>query len=391
MSSREADTNTVYVDGVGMTRFRGSTEDTLADLMGTAADRALDDSTSEGRDVESIHVGNMAAEGFNGRSGLQNLLAPKLGLTGVFADRVENTSASGASAFLRGVDAVASGRSDSALVVGVEKMSDAETDEATGIIGSIVHQREHNHGLTLPSFGGLVASEYQRRYEPEGDGIGAVAVKNHENGAKNPYAHFQNPVSLETVQDSRPIADPLRLYDISPMSDGSAAVLLTSTPRDGAVRVAGSASAVGTHAIADRSDPLEIESVEIAGTSAFEQAGIDHEDVDVLSLHDAFTILEVVELEGLGFYEPGDAWRATVEGETAIQGELPVNPGGGLKARGHPLGATGLAQIIEIVWQLRGEASGRQVADASVGMTLNVAGFGNNAITTVLTEVNADA
>ena len=391
-------TSTVTVAGVGMTEFRRSTDDPLRDLMESAATRALDDAGVDPGTLTSVHVGNMAAEGFNGRSGLHNLLASSLGAFGAHAERIENTSASGASAFLRGVEAVASGRSDRALVVGVEKMSEADTETATGIIGSIVHEREYAQGLTLPSFAGLAADAYLRRYDADADALAAVAVKNHANAVDNPYAQFRTEITIEEARESPPIASPLRLFDCSPMGDGAAAVVLTAgDASDGAppersasseherpVRVRSSASAVGTHAVAERADPLRIASVERAGEAAFERAGREPADVDVACIHDAFTILELLELEELGFYDAGEAWRATLDGETARDGPLPVNPGGGLKARGHPLGATGVSQIVELVWQLRGDAGPRQVDGVRTGLAVNVAGFGNNAVCSVL-------
>jgi len=372
----------VRIAGVGMTRFRRATDESLRTLLERAATRALDDAGVDPRSLASVHVGSMGSGAFNRRSGLANLLTASLGAFGARADRVENTSASGASAFLRGVEAVASGASETALVVGAEKMSAAPTAVATDVISSTTHEREYAQGLTLPSFGGLAADGYLRRYDADPDALRAVAVKNHANGARNPYAQFQTEITLAEARESPMIADPLRLYDCSPMSDGAAAVVLSAD--DGDVRVAASTGAVGTLAVGNRPDPLAFESVATAGRRAFREAGVARGDVDVASIHDAFTILELLELEELGFFEPGTAWAATLDGETALDGRLPVNPGGGLKARGHPLGATGVSQVVELVWQLRGEATDRQVSGARVGLAVNVAGFGNNAVATVL-------
>jgi acetyl-CoA C-acetyltransferase len=395
----------VCLTGVGMTRFRGDADATIHTLLETAARRALGDASVAAGDLDAVHVANMAAEAFDGVSGLHNALTASIGAHGAQADRVENTSASGASAFQRGVQAVASGAADSALVVGGERMSDASTETATGVIGSIVHPREHAYGVTLPSFGGLAADTYLRRHDAPYEALASVAAKNHANGARNEYAQFQSEISVAEAADSPRVADPLRLYDCCPTTDGAAAVLIESTGEaesqgagedeseneseggDSAVTVRACESAVGTHAVAERDDLLHMESVASAGEAAFAAADRDRDDVDVACIHDAFTVLELLELEELGFYGAGEAWQATIDGETALDGALPVNPGGGLKARGHPLGATGVSQLVELVWQLRGDADGRQV-DCETGLAVNVAGFGNNAICTIL-EVSA--
>ncbi|WP_121743307.1 thiolase C-terminal domain-containing protein [Natronorubrum halophilum] len=372
-----------FVTGVGMTRFESESSSAVLELAERAAWRALSDAAVEPKDVTSVHVGNMAAEAFAERTGIENALCGSLGVEGAIADRIENTSASGASAVLRAVHALEAGASSCALVVGVETMSSAETAVATELISRLVHDREYAQGVTLPSFAGLAADHYLRTYDVDPSALAQVAVKNHRNAAANPYAQFQRSITLETALNSPPVAEPLRLYDCCPMSDGAAALVLETTGDD--VRIAGITGATGTHAVAERPSPLEIESVERAGEQALSDAGITRDDVDVACIHDAFTILELLELEELGFYDRGDAWRATADGETSLDGQLPVNPGGGLKARGHPLGATGVSQVIELTWQLRGDApEERRVADPETGLALNVAGFGNNAVCTIL-------
>ena len=367
-----------------MTRFAREHDASAVELAERAAWRALSDAGLSPMSLESVHVGNMAAEAFAERTGIENALCGALGLEGVTADRVENTSASGASALLRAVDAIRAGRSETALVVGVETMSKADTDVATEVISRLVHGREYDQGLTLPSFAGLTADRYLRTFDADPDALAAVAVKNHRNAAANPYAQFQRTITVEEARASPPVAEPLRLYDCCPTGDGAAAIVLSA--EDGPVQVAAVAGATGTHAVAERPDPLEIESVSRAGARAMAAADVTQSDVDVACIHDAFTILELLELEELGFFDRGEAWNATLEGRTDLDGELPVNPGGGLKARGHPLGATGISQVIELVWQLRGDVPGDRspVADARVGLALNVAGFGNNAICTIV-------
>lgn len=380
----------VFIAGVGMTAFVESEERSLVEMLNTAATRALSDADVGGDSLGSLHVGNMAAEAFNGLSGLANALAGQLGAAGSAAHRIENTSASGASAFLNAVDAIRAGRSDVALVVGGEQMSTADTSTATDIIGRVTHEGEYEQGITLPSFAGLAAGRYLDQTGASRRDLARVAVKNHDNAARNPYAQFESSITVDDVLDSPPVAEPLRLYDCCPIGDGAAAVVLTSAPT--ALSVSACESGIGTHAVADRGDPLAVESVRKAGEEAFDAAGVGPEDVDVACIHDAFTVLEWLEMEELGFADTGEAWRLTSEGTTALDGDLPINPGGGLKARGHPLGATGVAQIVELVWQLRGEAlaangtdaDDRTVRDATRGLALNVAGFGNNSVCTVL-------
>ncbi|MFC6787260.1 thiolase family protein [Halobaculum halobium] len=379
----------IALPGVGMTRFTSADDRPLVDLAAAACRRAVDDAGVDCSDVTSLHAGTALAEALGQQSGIANALAGALGIEGVSADRVENTSATGATAVHRGIEAVASGASEVALVVGAERMSAADTSRVTDAISRLTHSREYAQGLTLPSFGGLAAGAYLDRYDAPREALAAVAAKNHRNAVANEVAQFRREVAVGEALDSPVVAEPLRLYDCCPMSDGAAAVVVmrgdSVADTDHAVRVTAHASATGTHPVAERPDPLAIESVRVAGERLFDAAGVTPDDVDVACIHDAFTVLELIELEELGFYEPGTAWEATMDGETALDGALPVNPGGGLKARGHPLGATGISQIVELVWQLRGDLSDeRRVDGAARGLAINVAGFGNNSVCTML-------
>lgn len=371
-----------YVAGVGMPAFESEAAASTLELAVDAAERATADAGVALVDVDSVHLANVLTEAVGSQSGLANAFVSAAGVEGVRADRLENTSASGASAAHRGVEAVESGRSNVALVLGVEKMSAADTATVTDAISTLTHDREYAQGVTLPSFGGLAAGAYLDRYDVPREALADVAVKNHRNGADNPVAQFRKEITVADALDSPPVASPLRLYDCCPMTDGAAALVVAA---DGDVRVSGIGSATGTHAVADRPDPLEIESVRAASDRVFDDAGLSRDDVDAACIHDAFTVLEWLELEEAGFYEAGAAWEATVDGETARDGDFPVNPGGGLKARGHPLGATGISQLVELTWQLRGDLDGeRQVDGADTGFAVNVAGFGNNSVATIL-------
>jgi acetyl-CoA C-acetyltransferase len=223
-----------------------------------------------------------------------------------------------------------------------------------------------------------------------------VAIKNHDNAMKNPYAHIHQTVTMEgiltapeAVVNNPLIADPLHMFDCCPVSDGAASLVLVAqdiaeTLGRPIVRIAGIGQATDTHAVQERPDPTDLKAVRLAAERAFAMAGLTPKDVDVAELHDAFTILEIAESEAAGFFKKGTAHKALEKGETQLSGRLPINPSGGLKAKGHPVGATGVAQLVELTWQLRGEADERQVKDAKVAFACNFGGFGNNVVATVL-------
>jgi acetyl-CoA C-acetyltransferase len=292
---------------------------------------------------------------------------------------------------------VASGAVDAVLVVGGEKMRGVTGWEATDFVATLSHPEvEYIYGVTLPALAGMFARLYMEKYGVTQEHLAMVAIKNHSNGMKNPYAHIHQTVIMdgllhrpEAVVNNPPVAEPLRMWDCCPVSDGGAALVLCSEKLARKlgrplVKIAGIGQATDTHAVHEREDPTELKAVRRAATAAFDMAGIGPEDVDVAELHDAFTILEIAESEEAGFFEKGTGHLALERGETLLTGEFPINPSGGLKARGHPVGATGVAQVVEITWQLRGEAGERQVSDAKVGFTCNFGGFGNNVVCFVL-------
>ena len=236
------------------------------------------------------------------------------------------------------------------------------------------------------------------RYGVTREHLAMVAIKNHANAMKNPYAHIQQTVTMEgiltapeAVVNNPPIAEPLHMFDCCPVSDGAASVVLATqeiAEKLGrkAVRVAGIGQATDAHAVQERPDPTELTAVRLAAEKAFAMAGLTPQDIDVAELHDAFTILEIAESEEVGFFKKGEGHKALAEGVTSLNGKLPINPSGGLKAKGHPVGATGVAQLVELTWQLRGEAGERQVENAKNGFACNFGGFGNNVVATVLTR-----
>jgi len=287
------------------------------------------------------------------------------------------------------VIAVASGMEDVVVAAGVEKMTDVGTGASVDMLASAADREwEGFVGATFPGLYAMIANDYMHRYPLTREQLAMVAVKNHENGARNPIAQFKNRITVDTVLSSSLVADPLRLFDCSPITDGAAAVVVVPLERaheftDSPVKVLASAQASDTIALHDRRDISTLDATVAAGKRAFAQAKLTPKDIDMLEVHDCFTIAEICAIEDLGFCKKGEAGRLTEEGATALGGEIPVNTSGGLKACGHPVGATGIKQICEVVTQLRGEAGARQV-DAEIGMAHNVGGTGATVVVHIL-------
>jgi len=381
----------VAIIGASMTEF-GQRDSWILDLLAEAGDACLSDADVEPSEVEHLYVANMSSGEFEGQGGIMNALAHDLGAVPAYTQRVDQTSASGGGGAFAAWQSVASGASDMTLLVGGEKMTHRDTAQATDVIASITHPVEYKHGVTLPSFAGLTARLYLERFDAPRESLAKVAVKNHHNGVDNPHAQFRKDVDLETVMESPIVADPLRLYDFCPITDGSAALMfcpesVAAEYTDDYVVVSGFDGATDTHVVHERADPTTMGAVVDSSRGAYEMAGLGPEDVDVAELHDMFTILEFLQSEDLGFFEKGAGWKAIEDGVTERDGELPINTSGGLKSKGHPLGATGVAQLYELYVQLLGDAGPRQV-DADVGLACNVGGFGN-CVTTALLEEGA--
>ncbi|WP_265111417.1 thiolase C-terminal domain-containing protein [Halosolutus halophilus] len=378
----------VAIIGASMTQF-GQRESWIQDLLAEAGIECLADAGVDAADVEHLYVSNMASGEFEGQTGVMNALAHDLDAVPAYTQRIDQTSSSGGAGIYAAWQSVASGASDMTMLVGGEKMTHKTTGEATDVIASLTHPVEYKTGVTLPSFAGLTARHYLERFDAPRESLGKVAVKNHRNGVDNPKAQFRKEVDLETVLESPIVADPLRLYDFCPITDGSAALMLC--PEDVAQEytddyavITGIDGATDTHVVHEREDPTIMGGVVESGAGAYEMSGRGPDDVDVAELHDMFTILEFLQMEGLGFAEQGEAWQLVEEGYTERDtGELPINTSGGLKSKGHPLGASGVAQGVEIYEQLVGEAGPRQV-EADVGLCCNVGGFGNCVITTIM-------
>jgi acetyl-CoA C-acetyltransferase len=383
----------VAVIGASMTQF-GQRDAWIRELLAEAGAACLEDAGVSPDAVEHLYVSNMASGEFEGQTGVANALAHDVAAMPAYTARIDQTSASGGAGVYAAWQSVASGESDMTLLVGGERMTHRSTAESTDVISSLTHPVEYKHGLTLPSFAGLAARLYLHRYDAPRESLAEVAVKNHRNGVDNPHAQFRKEVTVEEVLESPVVADPLRLYDFCPITDGSAALLLCPEsvareygPRDAYSLVTGIGGATDTHVVHERADPTTMRGVVESSEHAYAMADREPGDVDVAELHDMFTILEFLQSEDLGFFEKGHGWEAAVEGVTARDGALPINTSGGLKSKGHPLGASGVAQVHELHQQLTGQAGPRQV-DPEVALACNVGGFGN-CVTTAILEAGA--
>lgn len=370
----------VWIAAATMTRF-GRRSEKLEDLM---ADAALEALREAGREPDALVVTSMSPEEFVGEGNFASHMSTYLGLSRVPGMRVETATSSGAAALYAGFAMVSSGLRQNVLVLGGEKMTHVSTPRVSEIISRVIDPHERSYGATMPALSALVARAALAKGLITETDMARVAVKNHANGARNPYAHFQQPITMEDVRDSRIIADPLRLQHCCPISDGAAALLLSAEPAQ--VRVAGIGQGSDFLAVRYRSSLTGFQATRDAAREAFEMAGFGPELVQVAEIHDAFSPFEILSLEDIGLFPAGRASKAYQNGEVSLEGRLPVNPSGGLKARGHALAATGIAQIVELVWQLTGRALGRQVK-AEVGLAHSIGGLATNNWVTIVEQV----
>jgi acetyl-CoA C-acetyltransferase len=336
------------------------------------------------------------------QTSIASSLVDRLSLLPAAADCVENGPASGGSAVKNGLLAVASGYYDYVLVVGGEKMREVTGWRATDFVATMTHpQVEYPYGITLPGMAGMFTRLYMEKYGVTREHLLAVSLKNQEMGALNPYAHVEMTLdrggifdSPHAVVNNPTSADPLHLYDLCPVSDGAAAIVIcpleiaikaANTPGKPPVVIAGFGQATDTHTLQEREDPTDLKAVTLAAQKALEMAKLKPSEIHVAELHDAFTILEIAESEHVGFFKKGEGGKAAAAGKTRLGGQIPINVSGGLKARGHPVGATGVAQLVDLTWQLRHELpKNRQVKNAETGLSVNFGGFGNNVVSFVL-------
>jgi acetyl-CoA C-acetyltransferase len=378
----------VAILGVGQTPVREHWDRTVTQLAVEAGRAALEDA-GVGR-VDAIYVGNMTGGLLSGQRQLGAMVAERIGQRGVEAVRMEAACGSAGSAMRQGLIGVASGEMDAVLVIGVEKLTESKGVETTAALATAADADfEVSHGVSFVALNALIMRRYMHVYGYAHNDFAPFPVNAHANAAHNPNAMFQEPISRRTYERGRMVADPISLFDASPIGDGAAALLLVPVEKaPEAVRVVGSASSVDTVAVHDREDPLWLKAAEQSSSRAYAQAGIGPDDVDLFELHDAFSIMAALSLEACGFAEQGQGVRLGLEGDILPGGRIPICTLGGLKARGHPVGATGLYQLVEAVLQLRGLAGPAQIDGARTAMTQNIGGSGATVVTHILRSMS---
>jgi len=380
----------VAVIGVGKTSFGAFPDRDLRSLAVEAGEKALKNGHVAPSQIESFYLGNFAGPSFVGQNHLAPYVSTALGIQGVPATRIEAACASSGSAFFHGWSEVASGVNDIVMVAGVEKMTSQTTARVSQILAEAGDcSGEMRAGNTFASLFAMIARRHMHDFGTKKEHLSAVAVKNHANGALNPDAHMRKVITLEQALNAKPIAEPLNLYDCSLISDGAAAAILVPLERareftDKPVRVLGIAQASDYVALDQKDDITTFPAVRRAGEKAYRMAGVSPKDIQFAELHDCFTIAEIIATEDLGFVARGEGGPYAFEGRTARTGERPVNTSGGLKAKGHPVGATGVGQIFDLVQQIRCEAGGRQIPRHSLGLAQNLGGSGATCVVTIL-------
>jgi len=380
----------VAVIGIGIMKWGELWSKSFRNIFAEAALNAMDDAGVD--KIDSLYVGCMTGGLFVGQEHVGAVMADYMGQKNIPAAHVESACASGGIAFRQAYMEVASGMSDIVMAGGVEKMTDVSGDGATYALATAADQDyEVFHGITFPGLYAMMARTYMKKYKTTRRELSAVPVKAHKNGSMNPYAQYPFPIKLEDVENGVKIADPLHILDCSPITDGAAAAIVTTVDiakkmKKPYIRVTGTGLATDTIALAQREDLTWLKSTELAAQRALKMAGRKIGDIDFVEVHDCFSIAEVIVSESLGLFKKGQGAKAAAAGETALDGKIPINPSGGLKSKGHPVGATGIGQIVEIVKQLRGIAeNGRQIkGDLKVGMTQNMGGSGASAVVHIL-------
>ncbi|MCK4312341.1 MAG: thiolase domain-containing protein [Candidatus Cloacimonetes bacterium] len=373
----------VYVIGCGMTKFGEIWESSFRDLFVEAGLKAIKDAGVD--HLDSMYVGTMTSGLFIGQEHVGALVADYLGVAPVPAVRVESACCSSGMALRIGFLDIASGNSDIVLAGGVEKMNDG-ADVTYALSTAADQEYEVYQGITFPGLYALIARAHMNKYGTTRKQLAQVAVKNHHNGSMNPNAQFPREVTLEQVMNATLVADPLTILDSSPVSDGGACVILASEEiakklQKPMIKIIGSGAATDFLALHQREDITALKAVKVSAERAYKMAGVKPSDIDIAEVHDCFTIAEICILEELGFCEKGQGGKFTEQGHTSLEGKIPVNTSGGLKSKGHPVGATGVAQVIEVVEQLSGKAGQRQVKNVKIGLAQNMGGSGASSVT----------
>ncbi len=380
----------VAVVGIGKTAFGAFADRDLRSLAVEAGQKCMADANVSPSKVEAFYLGNFAGPSFVGQNHLAPYIAGAMGITGVPCTRFEAACASSGSAFFHAVSAVGAGLYDVVLVGGVEKMTSQPTPKVTEILaGAGDMLGEGRAGATFPALFAMIARRHMYQYGTTREQMAAVAVKNHANGAKNPQAHMRKVITIEQALAGKPIAEPLTVFDCSLISDGAAAVLIAPLERaaeftNKAAKILGIAQTSDQVALDQKDDITTFRAVQSAGEKAYKMAGVSPNDIQFAEVHDCFTIAEIIATEDLGFVKKGEGGPYAQQGCTALNGPRPVNTSGGLKAKGHPVGATGVGQICDVVVQIRGDAGERQIPRHSIGLAQNLGGSGATAVVTIL-------
>ena len=373
--------NNVAVVGIGVTKFGELWNESLRNLLAKSQLSAINDAKLSPKQIDMIITGNMLAGEFAGQNHLGAMASEILNINAP-SYRIEGACASGSLALQSGINAIKSGKAEIVLVNGVEKMTDIAVGQVnSGIMSAADEETEGYSGATFCGLYAMMARAYMHQYSLTREQLALVSVKNHKHGSLNPIAQFRNEITVEQVLQSSMIADPLTILDCSPISDGAASVILASENfarkiTDTPIWITGSGQATDTIALHKRKSLIDMPATKIAAAQAFTQSKISPNQISITEVHDCFTIAEILAMEGLGLVEQGAAGKAVEQGITYFDGKIPINPCGGLKACGHPIGATGIKQVVEVVTQLRGEAGKRQVNNPIYGLTHNVGGTG---------------
>jgi acetyl-CoA C-acetyltransferase len=379
----------VAILGIGQIKVDEHWELSLRELGGNAAFAALQDAGLE--QVDALFVGNMLSPLVSGQNQLGTFYSDWIGLWGQEAVKVEAACGSGAAAFRAGLMAVAAGDIESALIVGVEKMTDKAGHDVTAALATAADaDYEAEQGISFVGINALVMRRYMHEYGWKHEDFAPFSINAHANAMHNPFARLHEKISVEKFEKSSMVATPINLMDASPIGDGAAAAIIVPAEKVASLKgkpkitVAGSASATDSIAVHSRKDPLFLSAAYLSSRNAYDMAKLGPQDIDVFELHDAFSIMSALSLEASGFAERGQGIRLGLDNEIGPTGRLPVCTRGGLKARGHPVGATGMYQIVEVVQQLRGECDKTQVDGAKIGMAQNIGGSGATILTHIL-------
>ncbi|GAB2517934.1 Acetyl-CoA acetyltransferase [Corynebacterium atrinae] len=378
----------VYVAGIGETPLGRYPDRGLHDMIRDAAGQAITESGVDPTRIGAAYIGNFAGQTLTGQGHLGPLMTETLGLIDVPAFRIEGACASGGLALHQAVQAIRYGIHDVVLVGGVEKMTHQSTAVVTEALTSAMDITYEGHsGLTFPGIFAMVANRYFHEHRNVRREMAQVAVQSHDNALLNPHAQLRKQIDIDKVLSAPAIADPLGLYDCSLVTDGAAFLVLTADPvadhGKRGVRITGAGHGGDALTLHGKATKTSFKATRQASAIAYEQAGLTPADIDLAEVHDCFTITQIINTEDLGFFDPGRGGDAVAEGRTARNGDIPINTSGGLKAKGHPIGATGISQAIEIITQLRGDAAERQVATANTGLTHNLGGTAGTCVVTI--------